>query len=160
MSDDEKEREQKLGGLFDRSAGALSDSERAKFLRRASDIGRVARRPPPGAAYVWIPALAAAAAVVYLVVPKRHVERANPEPSAPSASIARESSPVASNAVTLQAEAPEPEDLAATVLSGDPSELEPLDLGPLMVEAERAQGAERGNIGSIRPVERTERSLR
>jgi hypothetical protein len=163
MTDDEKEQEaeKRLTELFDRSAGALSDSDRAKFLRRASDVGRVVRRRPPGAAYVWIPALAAAAAVVYLVVPKQHTEPVTPARSAPSAPLVREDSPAASNVATEQAEAPNLEDLVDSVFAGDPSELEPLDLGPLMVEAERAQSPdrERGNAGSASPVESAERSM-
>jgi len=163
MTDEnERDSERKLTALFDRSAPALSDADRAKFLRRASDLGRGARHARPGAAYVWIPALAAAAAVVYLVVPKRHVEPAEASPSPPSVSVAHDDSPPASAVAAEPAEAPDPEDLVTTILAGDPSELEPLDLGPLMVEAERTQddrehdapgkSPARDNVGRVAPV--------
>jgi hypothetical protein len=163
MTDEnERDPERKLTALFDRSAPPLSDVDRAKFLRRASDLGSVAQRAPPGAPYIWIPALAVAAAVVYLVVPKRHVEpaEASPSPSPPSVSVAGEDSPPASAVAAEPAEVPDPEDLVTTILAGDPSELEPLDLGPLMVEAERAQSdREHDNLGRVAP-ELPERSKR
>ena len=164
MTDEnEHDPERKLTALFDRSAPVLSDSDREKLLRRASDLGRVPRRTSPGPVFVWLPALAAAAAVVYLVVPKRHAEPAQASPSAPSVSVARqrEDAPPASNTVAEPAEAPDPEDLVTTILAGDPSELEPLDLGPLMVEADRAEsGRQHENVGRTAPAGRTERSMR
>jgi hypothetical protein len=159
---DEKERdaERKLAELFDRSAGALSNHDREKLLRRASDIGRVARRGPRAAVYVWLPALAAAAAVVYLVVPKRHSEPARAAVSAPSAPSRGVVAPAAPNTASERTEVGEAEDLVTSVLAGDPSEDEPLDLEPLMADTEHADNAEHGSAGRARSGEDAERSVR
>ena len=158
---DEKERdaERKLARLFDRSAGALSKDDREKLLRRASDIGRVARRGPRAAVYLWLPALAAAAAVVYLVVPKRHAEPAHATVSAPSAPSTGEVAPSAPSTAPARAEVWEAEDLVTSVLAGDPSEDEPLDLEPLMADTEHADNADRGSAGRARSAEDSERSV-
>lgn len=158
---DEKERDaqRKLAELFDRSAGALSKDDREKLLRRAGDIGRVARRGPRAAMYLWLPALAAAAAVVYLVVPKRHAEPATAAVNAPSAPSRGVVAPAAPNTASERTEVGEAEDLVTSVLAGDPSEDEPLDLEPLMAESEHADKVEHGSAGSARSAEGVERSV-
>ena len=149
---DEKERdaERKLAELFDRSAGALSEGDREKLLRRASDLGRVARRTPTTAVYLWLPALAAAAAVVYLVVPKRHAEPARAAVSAASVPSRGEVASPVPKTTPERAEVWEAEDLVTTVLAGDPSEDEPLDLEPLMSETEHTDNADRAGAGRAR----------
>jgi hypothetical protein len=131
MTDPNKDPERALGALFDRTASGVDDDSRQRLLRRTAEIGNAAR-PAPRTRFVWVPAFAAAAAVAYLAVPHRHVETpvaARASASAPAIATL----PAASPAVTPEPVAEETEDdPLTTVLAGDPSDLEPLDLGPLM----------------------------
>src|SRR5689334_870250 len=115
--------ERNLSALFDRSAATPSSTERTRLLASAAII---AKRGGAGALgrLVWAPALAAAAAVVYLVA----VPRGSKEPPPSSSATASASTP----ATEQPAPAPkppvetvaslatsEPEDPLAAVLGGD-----------------------------------------
>jgi hypothetical protein len=142
--------ERNLAELFDRSAAAPSEAERTRLLARARNIGKQS-----GAGVmtrlVWAPALAAAAAVAYLVAappggkPSARVpagDRAATESLATgSASTPAGASAAFESAPSTEVGAPataEPEDPLAAVLGGDDGELEPFDLGPLMGGGPRA----------------------
>ena len=124
--------ERNLSALFDRSAARPSSAERTRLLANAALI---AKRGGPGALarVVWAPALAAAAAVAYLVAAPPGGNEPHPSPSAKAST----SAPVAPSPSQPDEAVPppatsEPEDPLAAVLGGDDRELEPFDLGPLM----------------------------
>jgi len=112
---------------------------------------------------IWAPALAAAAAIAYLAVPVRH---AMPVTDAPSTAVIAPA-PSETTAPRASAEvAPAPaddtsdsDDPAVAVLSGEPSDTDPFDLGPLMT----GMGAEPrhhgdGAHGRALPERQVERS--
>jgi len=128
--DDRSERERAFSLLFDRSANAPSEETRERLGKHAAALGKRSVTP---LRYTWVPALAAAAALAYLVIPGRHpavrtadsaVTSASRPPIAEVPNVAPPEAP--------PSEAPEAEDPVASVLGGDPADLEPFDLGPLM----------------------------
>jgi hypothetical protein len=122
--------ERPLATLFERSAASPSDAERARLLGHARAVGKSGRGAR--ARLVWGPALAAAAAVAYLVAAPPHGRK--PEAasgpgsaSAPAGDGVGLPRPVASTEAAV--EPVESEDPVAAVLGAEDGEL---DLGPLM----------------------------
>ncbi|HEX4341119.1 MAG TPA: hypothetical protein VH062_34660 [Polyangiaceae bacterium] len=151
--------EKALASLFDRTATTLSEEDRARLVRRARDVGSFPRRPLPKLGLVWAPAIAAAAAVAYLAVPMRHVAP-TPVESAHSAvaSVASIVTPPPPPAATAPPDDSD-DDPAFAVLAGDPSDLEPLDLGPLMMGGDPGEPRHGGRMhGRMLPEHQSGRS--
>jgi hypothetical protein len=134
---DEKDPESALASLFDRTAKAPADEVRAKLGRHARDIGSGRPRSGPKAFGVWVPALAAAAALAYFAVPARHhaVHGGAASASASAVVAGGTSATTSAKPAPLAAPAEEATDLddpAFAVLGGETGDVEPFDLGPLM----------------------------
>jgi hypothetical protein len=130
---DEKDPEGSLGSLFDRTAKTPAGEVRAKLAQRARDIGNAKPRSGLRGFGIWVPAVAAAAAVVYLAVPARHPAMHDGVASASAVVVTSgtTSAPVATPAPPAD-EAADTDDPAFAVLVGEPGDTEPFDLGPLM----------------------------
>ena len=137
---DQDDPEASLSSLFDRTARTLADEDRTKLVRHARDVGGAKRRFGTRTLGLWAPALAAAAAALYLAIPVRHPANVKSDATGPSAVPTGEASATTSAAaaqVATQAEeSTETDDPAFTVLVGEPSDTEPFDLGPLMEGSE------------------------
>ncbi|HVW26324.1 MAG TPA: hypothetical protein VHC69_13235 [Polyangiaceae bacterium] len=133
---DNDDREASLASLFDRTARTPSDEERTKLVRRARDVGSAKHRFGAKTSALWAPAAAAAAAALYLAMPARHASKVESDATSSSAvatSEARATGSAAPAQVATQGEdSTETDDPAFAVLVGEPSDMEPFDLGPLM----------------------------
>jgi hypothetical protein len=149
---DPNDQEPALASLFERTARTLPDEARARLGRRARDV----RRPMPRGGLIWAPALAAAAAIAYLAVPVRHVA---PVSAAHSAVASAHAATESATPAPVSDDTSDVDDPAFAVLAGEPSDVEPLDLGPLMMGAEPAD-EHRGGVGHARtfPERQVERS--
>lgn len=156
---DEKDPESSLASLFERTAASPTEHARTNLERRARDIGNARPRSGPRGFGVWVPALAAVAAVAYFAVPARHGAVHDGGASA-SALATGDTSATASATATPVApvaeEATDVDDPAFAVLVGEPADVEPFDLGPLMGGPElRGRGAARDGRGlGDRQIER------
>jgi len=137
-----------LASLFERTARTLSHEGRARLGRHAREVADAKRRSTLRAFGVWAPALAAAAAVAYLAVPMRHGAREGSDAARPSSvagaaggtsTMARAADQTSATPRSVPAppaaaaeEGMDREDPAFLVLEGEPSDVEPFDLGPLM----------------------------
>jgi hypothetical protein len=134
---DEKDPESRLASLFDRTAKTPVDEVRAKLAGHARDVGGAKPRSGLRGFGVWVPAFAAAAAVAYFAVPARHPALHDGAASA-SAAVVGATSGTTSGAASVPAPAApaadetEADDPAFAVLVGEPDDVEPFDLGPLM----------------------------
>jgi len=148
----DRDRERALADVFDRSARMPSGAERVRLSAHATSIpGR--RRVRLDRRVVWPAALAAAAAISYLVVaPPRAIRDEAPLPAAPSA-VERSRAPGRAVPAVPEARSVVPlvgandpssdsEDPFGPTSADDLDELEPLELGPLFAPTEPARTAE------------------
>lgn len=143
MSPSDREPDRDLESLFERTAKVPSEAARARLLSRASEIATQKRKPRwADPRLLWPGALAAAAAVAFLVLAPAHqpgAEHSGPAiasalDTATAPRAANESRPSATGAPTSTGEevtADEPSDLVAAVF-GETAEPDAFDLGPLM----------------------------
>jgi hypothetical protein len=156
---DEKDPEASLAALFERTAKTPADEARAKFLRHARDVGGAKPRAFLKGFGVWAPALAAAAAVAYFAVPARHRPAVRDAASASAGAIGETSATASAPSVPAPPPADDTadtDDPAFAVLEGEPADIEPFDLGPLMGGSDlRPHGDARGLDLGNRQMERS-----
>jgi len=141
-NDDEPDSDPALRALFDRTARTPTEAERGRLAARAANVAASGRRERLRARLVWPLALAAAAAVAYLVAIPDHRK----PPALPPAPAAAPTPPeVAVEEPKRPPEAPpesayDAEDPVVEVFGGEP---EDLDLTPLLLtsDADRRETA-------------------
>lgn len=152
MPDDteDRDRERALAELFERTAARPSREQRERLSALARSVTERSARRHLDRRLVWPVALAAAAAISYLVVaPPRGVRQSSSNETVPSAktSVPALAAPVvrAPKAEPPQrnaSAATDPDDFFAPTAADDLDELEPLELGPLFAPSEPTRSAE------------------